>query len=300
MTAVEPGAETRRFGWAAIASASAVLVAYVVLVLTPFGQAYENQALVGAREESQELRAESLSGLDELTALSFALAIVAVVAIALLRRKPLLAAATAGIMVISVVAAEALQRLLARPELVEAPAYWLSNSYPSGHVCVAVAVGIGAVVVVPHTLRALVAMGAALYAMAIALAVVTAGWHRLSDVVGAAALVLAVACIALYLLALGGHIRPFRQLRRIGFTAVALVLGGATLIFAGVGLMGWLELLPIPAEPILPSPPPLELRLAFTTTLVLGAAAIGLVFLSFLWLVRPYAIDEPVEPPARG
>ena len=300
MTAAEPGTDSRRFGWAAIASAAAALVAYLVFVLTATGQEYENRALVGAREEFREQRAEWLSGLDELTALSFAFAIVVVVAIALLRRKPLLAAVAAGIMVISVAATEALQRLLGRPELVEAPAHWLSNSFPSGHVAVAVAVGIGAVLVVPYMLRALVTIGAALYAMAIALAVVIAGWHRLSDVVGAAAIVLAVACVALYLLARGGRIRPFRQLRRIGFTAVALVLGGATLIFAGVGLMGWLELLPIPAEPILPSPPPLELRLAFTTTLVLGAAAIGLVFLSFLWLVRPYAIDEPVEPPARG
>jgi hypothetical protein len=277
-----------------------VLVAYLVLVLTASGQAYENQALVGAREESRELRAESLSGLDELTALSFALAIVVVVAVALLRRKPLLAAAAAGIMVGSVAVTEALQRLLVRPELVEAPVYWLSNSFPSGHAAVAVAVGISAVLVAPYVLRALVTLGAAAYAMSVELAVVTAGWHRLSDVVGAAALVLAVACVALYLLARVGHIRLFLQPRRIGFTAVALVLGGATLIFSGVGLMGWLELLPITAEPSLPSPPPLELRLAFTTTLVLGAAAIGLAFLSFLWLVRPYAIDEPVEPPARG
>ena len=234
-----------------------------------------------------------MTELHEISALSFALAIGLVVAVALLRRKPLLAGTAAGIILISVVATEILKRLLVRPELVEAPGHWLSNSFPSGHVAVAVAVGIGAVLVVPYVLRALVTLGAALYAMTIAQAVGIAGWHRLSDVVGAAFLVLAVASVALYLLSRGGHIASFQTPRRIGFTLVTLLLGGATLVFGGVGLMGLLQVLPVSTDATLASPTPAQLRLAYTTSMVLGAATIGLVFLLFLWLIRPFAIDEP-------
>lgn len=298
MTAVEPGLDPRRFGWAALVSATAALVPYVVFVLTAAGQEFENRALLGGREEFREQREGWLAELDEIAALTLAIGIALVLGTALLRRKPLLAASSGGLIATTVVATEVLKRLLVRPELIEAPVHWLSNSFPSGHVAVAVAVGIGAVLVVPRVLRALVTLGAALYAMGIALAVGIAGWHRLSDVAGASFLVLSFGCVVLYLLARGGRVRPIRAPRRIGYTLVVLVLGGLTLIFAGVGLMGWLELLSMRADPVLTSPTPSELRLAFTTMLVLGAAAIGLVFLSFLWLVRPFAVDEPTGSPA--
>jgi hypothetical protein len=298
VTAVEPELDSRRFGWAALASATTALAAYLVFVLTAAGQRFENRALVGGREEFRQLREESLAELDEIAALSLAIGIALVLGVALLRRKPVLAAASGGIIVAAVVATDVLKRLLVRPELVEAPVHWLSNSFPSGHVAVAVAVGMGAVLVVPYVLRAAVTLGAALYAMAVALAVGIAGWHRLSDVAGAAFTVLALGCVALYLLARGGRIRPLRVPRRIGYTLMILVLGGSALVFAGVGLMGWLELLPdaLASDPAPATPA--QLRLAFTSMLALCTAAIGLVFLSFLWLVRPFAIDEPAGPPA--
>lgn len=295
MTAVEPGLGPRRFGWAALASATAALTAYLVFVLTTAGQRFENRALLGGREEFHQLREESLAELDEVAALSLAIGVALVLGIALLRRKPVLAAASGGIIVAAVVAADVLKRLLVRPELVEAPEHWLSNSFPSGHVAVAVAVGLGAVLVVPYALRAIVTLGAALYVTVVTLAVGIAGWHRLSDVTGAAFTVLALGCVALFLLARAGRVSPLPMPRRIGYTLVVLVLGGSTLVFAGVGLMGWLELLPN-ALGSNPAPAtPAELRLAFTSMLVLCAAAVGLVFLYFLWLVRPFAIDEPAR-----
>ncbi len=280
-----------RVGWVAFVAALGALAAYLLLVLTRAGQEVENLALLGAREEFRELRAESLTELHEISALSFALAIALVMAVALLRHKPMLAATAAGVMVTSVVAAELIKRILVRPELVEAPQHWLSNSFPSGHVAVAVAVGVGAVLVVPYVLRPLVTLGAAVYASVIAQAVGIAGWHRLADVVGAALLVLAVASLALLILAQAGRVERFTRPRRIGFTLVALLVGGAALVFGGAGLMGMSQLLPVPA-----APSAAELRLAYTTTLVLGVATIGFVFLAFLWLIRPFAIDEPADP----
>ena len=91
----------------------------------------------------------------------------------------------------SAVIAEVVKRSLPRPELVEAPPNWLHNSFPSGHVTVAVAIGIGAVLVAPYAFRWLATIVGAGYAAAIGMDVETAGLHRLSGVIGATLLVFA-------------------------------------------------------------------------------------------------------------
>jgi membrane-associated phospholipid phosphatase len=277
-----------RFLWTAAAAVGVFFATYVLFVRTATGQQLENLALLGARGEFRDLRADSLTELHEITALSFALAVGLVVLVALLRRKPVLALTAGTVMAGSVAISELAKQLLARPELTEAPLHWLSNSFPSGHVTVAMAIGFGVVLVVPPMLRAVATVVASLYAMSIGQAVEIAGWHRLSDVVGAAVLVLAVASVALYLLARSGRMRPFTQPRRIGFTVVLLLLGGISLVLGGAGLaLGLGQLVPVPEHPSQD-----ELRLAYTTSLVLGVAVIGLVFLVLLWLIRPFAIDE--------
>ena len=68
--------------------------------------------------------------------------------------------------------------------------------------------------------------------------------HKLVFVWVTAFAVLTLGCVALYLLARAGRVSPLQMPRRIGYTLAVLLLGGSTLVFAGVGLMGWLELLP--------------------------------------------------------
>jgi hypothetical protein len=271
-----------------LAAGAGAVVAYVVLIRTATGQQLENMALRGARQEFEGIRQSSLVELHEITTVAFAVAIALVMVVALLRRKPRLAVMAAGVMGISVAVAEVAKRVLPRPELVDAPPGWLNNSFPSGHVTIAVAIGVGAIIVAPYAFRWLVTIVAALYAMGIAQAVEIAGWHRLSGVIGATLLVLAVASVGLFVMARMGRIQAFGSRRLVGAVVATVVLGLVGLGFAGVGaVFGLGRLLPLPAAPTAGD----EL-LAFTSTLLVGAGLIALVLLAFLWLIRPYGIDE--------
>ena len=207
---------SRRFGFAALLAVGGFVVAYAALILTETGQQLENMALRGAHQELDEIKAESIAELHEVSMASFAVAVAIVMGVALLRRRPRLALTVALIMGVSVVIAEVAKRLLPRPDLADTPPNWLHNSFPSGHVTVAVAIGIGAVIVAPYALRWLVTIGSASFAAAISMDVATAGWHRLSGVIGAMLLVIAVASIGLYLLARMGRVEVFGSRRLLG------------------------------------------------------------------------------------
>ena len=116
----------------------------------------------------------------------------------------------------------------------------------------------------------------------------TAGWHRLSGVIGATLLVIAVASIGVYLLARMGRVAGFESRRLLGAIVATLVLGAMAVGFGGIGtVFGFGRLLPLPAEPTASD----EL-LAYTSTIVTAVGIVSLGFLAFLWLIRPYAIDE--------
>jgi hypothetical protein len=268
------------------------VLAYAALILTPLGQEYENLALQGARQEFPEARQSSLAELHEISLAGLAAAIALVVAIAVFRRKLLLAFTVAAVMASSVVASEVAKHLLVRPELVEAPPRWLANSFPSGHVTIAVAIGVGAILVVPYVLRPAATVVAALFAMGIGQAVEIAGWHRLSGVVGSTFLVLAVASVGLYVLARGGRVQAVPEAAPHGALVATVLLGAMAILMGAAGLFyGIGRLLPIPD-----SPTEGDLLLAFTSTYRISTAVIALGFVAFLWLVRSSGIDE--RPPS--
>jgi hypothetical protein len=105
---VTPGSATAsgRFLWAAIASGAIFVPAYVALILTPPGQQVENLALKGARQEVPDVKESSLLELHEISLTSFVGAVVAVMLVAVLRRKLLLAFTVAGVMGVSVAIAK--------------------------------------------------------------------------------------------------------------------------------------------------------------------------------------------------
>jgi membrane-associated phospholipid phosphatase len=103
---------------------------------------------------------------------------------AALRRRVALSLVAAAVIIGAVCTTEVLKHwLLERPDLLARTLY--RNSFPSGHTTVASAVGVAATLVVPPRWRRPMAALAVLYAGAIGVAVVAAGWHRPSDVVGA-------------------------------------------------------------------------------------------------------------------
>lgn len=123
--------------------------------------------------------------------------------------------------------------VLERPDLLARTIY--RNSFPSGHVTVAFSVGVAATLVVPPRLRRPAAALTVLYGAAIGIAVVAAGWHRPSDVVGAYLIVIAWAAAAV---ALAARLDDDAFLRTEGAwprgsVALRYLVGGILLAAAG-------------------------------------------------------------------
>jgi hypothetical protein len=101
-------------------------------------------------------------------------------------------------------------------------------------------------------------------------------------------LVFTVASAGAYVLARTGRVRRFEARRMIGAIVATVILGAVGVFFGGVGLiLGLGRSLPLPANPT-----PDDAALAYTATLLVGSGVIALAFLAFLWLIRPFAIDE--------
>ena len=178
-----------------VTSIAGLAVTFVVFVRTEDGQqidqgAFEGRGLAspGAQEAADEL-------LTTISVGALALAVVLLAGQALYRRRLVLALVAAIVIGGAVVTTEILKHvLLQRPDLIgRAP---FANTFPSGHATVAFAVGVAATLVVPPRARRLIALIAVLYAIAVAVALVAAGWHRPSDVAGGLFVVIAWASAA--------------------------------------------------------------------------------------------------------
>lgn len=239
-----------RYLWAGSGLVAAFVATYWLAVRTAGGQRWENAALAGRAGASPEELQTAQDRLDQFTVTMLAVSIVALVVVGLLRRRPLLGAAAAGVVVGSLVLAEVLKRVvLTRPPLVDAPGDIAHNSFPSGHTTIAVALMVAAVLVVPYALRPLTALVVAAWGVGVSGYTVTAGWHRVSDTIGADLLVLGVACgAALVLDRLGGTReavpadRPRAVLRSLLVAPIAVIaavgLGLGTLL----GAYSWHQL----------------------------------------------------------
>ncbi|PWD50662.1 phosphoesterase PA-phosphatase [Serinibacter arcticus] len=116
-------------------------------------------------------------------------AMVVAVAVSLLRRQWGDAARAVLIVVGANLTTQVLKELIDRPD-VDGMAS-LANSLPSGHTTVAASVAAVALLVAPRPARPLVAILGATYTAATAVATMSLGWHRPSDVIAAIAVVTA-------------------------------------------------------------------------------------------------------------
>ena len=278
-----------RFGVAGAIALAGALGCYVVLVGTHSGQALENLALDGARSMVPSLRRESLPSLSEVVLVAFGLALALLAVVALLRRRPVLLITTGAAMVGSVAAVQLIAATLTRPELTPAPPEWIQNDFPSGHVAVAVALGLGLVMLVPSRVRASATVVAAVWAIGVGQAVGITGWHRMSAVVGATLIVAAFACLGIIVLAVAGRVRPLRSSRLIAALVATLVIGVAAFLLGGDAFA--LAFVRLVVEHQLPED--VRADLVFSATSLAGSAAVAGTFIAFLWLLRPYALDEP-------
>ncbi len=213
----------------ALACAAGVVVLHRVFVATAHGQAVDEAALSGARARLWRLQDSADLVLDSVSALAVLAALAAVAVAALVQRRVRLALAAVALVVGALATTQVVKRLLlARPDL--DVTYALDNSLPSGHTTFAAAVSAAALLVSPVRLRPLVAVVGAAYTAVIGVGTLAAGWHRPSDVVAAALVVLAWGALLAPLAggrASGGAGSPGRA-----------VAGTVLVVGAAVGLVG--------------------------------------------------------------
>jgi hypothetical protein len=173
--------DSPRLRWGVLAAVGFVIVplVYAAAVLTPIGQRIEDAALGG-------VRGTDLFGSD--TALNVIsvpvvlLLVVVIVAVGLARRR-LATGLGAGFVVLAVAgSATLLKRIAARPEIAGSTT---PNSFPSGHVAIALGALFAVLMVTPRRFRPAVVLVGAAYAALVANQTVVYGWHRLSDIIGA-------------------------------------------------------------------------------------------------------------------
>jgi membrane-associated phospholipid phosphatase len=109
------------------------------------------------------------------------------VGVALLRRRPWRAAAVAVLLLATGATTQGLKHVISTPRVSEWLGPWgqVGNaSFPSGHSTAAMTLALCAVMVSPPTQRALVALCAGAFAIAVGYATLALTWHYPSDVVG--------------------------------------------------------------------------------------------------------------------
>jgi membrane-associated phospholipid phosphatase len=159
----------------------------------------------------------------------------ALVIIALLRRRGRVAVAIVVVLMASAVTTEALKPLLSHPR----PQEWLGTgqiaaaSWPSGHATAAMALALCGVLAVPARWRPAAATAGGLFALAVAYSILVLGWHFPSDVIGGylvAGLWSSLAAAAIFRL---DELRPPnvvpKRAGRLALSAPALLVGAALL-----------------------------------------------------------------------
>ena len=173
--------------WAALACAVGIVITGVVALLVP--AAHRGDA--GTLRGFVALNRPRLTPLADLLAHSvdpapYALAGLALVAVALLRRRPRMAIVIAAALVATVVTCEVLKPLLSNVR----QAQWFGDSslggasWPSGHAAGAMCVALCTVLVSPRWLRALTAAAGTALAVGVSFSILVLAWHFPSDVLG--------------------------------------------------------------------------------------------------------------------
>lgn len=221
------------------AAALGVLLIYLLVIRTRWGQELDERTLLGAGVISDVRQAQADRFLRIVSIGTLGLAMVLVAVVAFLRGRPRMALVAAGSIGAAVLATELLKLvILERPELVGTTLNEGENSYPSGHTTVGMSVSVAAMLVVPARLRILAAIGAGAVGAAFGIAVVAAGWHRPADPAGSFLVSLAVGAVAAMLISAypdrAGADRPSRSLGSLSIGATELATIGLALAVAGI------------------------------------------------------------------
>jgi membrane-associated phospholipid phosphatase len=267
-----------------------VLVVYAVFVRTSLGReidelAYEGRSVVRPRATQATDRL-----LRSISNSSLAFCGAAFVVVALARRRWRLAGAIVVAIGGSVVTSEVLKDVLWRPAT-DPPSSIPFNSYPSGHATVGMALALGLVLVVTHHWRWLASIVAAVIAAAFGTGVLTTGWHRPSDALGAFLVCLAwFSAVSAVLVAWRGR-GDSARLRADMIEERANPLVTAAVAVLLLGALAFALLLTLQAGEIRTVPYSFEY---VAVCLLIDALGVGVVAVLHL-LLRDVALDPPPE-----
>jgi membrane-associated phospholipid phosphatase len=242
-------ADGRLVAWRLLAAAAVALVGaaacYLLLVRTSLGQRFDNAAVLGSRQALPSARALDGEQLRHITSDSFAVVLIALVAIGLLRRRVWLGVAAALAAGIAVVGTDVLKDwILTRPDLTTTDFLAPNQTFPSGHTATAVACALALMLVSPPRWRGLAAVVAGAYAWVVAAQVQTAGWHRPSDAIAGALLafasVAAVGAVVAWLRPVAVRWSRPHHIALFVLTTVALIATAAT-TWGLIRVLSWIE-----------------------------------------------------------
>lgn len=174
---------------------------YLFFVCTRLGQRIDDAAVNGRSTLTPEKVRDADDLLQTVDIASVVLLRGAVAFVAVVRGRFLLGAAAVGVIGAANVTSQVVKAVLPRSDLTGKPELVIGNSLPSGHTTVAASIAVAAILVAPRRLRGPVAVVGAVYAGAVGVATLTAGWHRPSDAVAAFAVVVAWAAAAAWFVA---------------------------------------------------------------------------------------------------
>ncbi len=201
----------------------------LVSLLSPVAQAHDAQALAGITRLDRGGLSTLTEGIVHLAdPTPYAIFGLGLIAVAVVRGRPRLAVAVPVVLVGAAATSELLKPLLATPR---APGWLDANvgpaAWPSGHATAALALALCAVLVAPRRLRPAAVVLGALFASAVAYAILIQAWHFPSDVLGGFLVATTWTLLAVgALLATEGE-RPATDPRPPVLWPVELALGGA-------------------------------------------------------------------------
>ena len=182
-------ADRRLAAWLGSASLLCIVATaalYVLLIRTGTGQSAEESVIRGATSLLGDSRISFTGRLSAVSVLTVGLSTAGVVAAALLRRRPRLAAGLLVMVAGSLVSVQVLKHIvLSRPDIVPTNYAEGTNSFPSGHTSVGLVLAIAVVIVLPLRFRPWAWVLVGLFGATFGISTVLASFHRPSDVVGA-------------------------------------------------------------------------------------------------------------------
>ncbi len=206
-----------------VASLMGVVATAYVALYTAWGQSYDERARRLLEGGGTSLNAHVLEVLSQVTIGTAALALLAMLVVALIRRR-----FRVGLAALMLVAGANLSTQVLKLYLLDRVdfGHGINNSLPSGHTTVVFSLVLAGILVAPRGLRWLVALLGAAVGSLTGLGTVIAGWHRPGDVVAALLVCTFWAALAS---AVAGSPRDGRLGR--GADMVPALIGGALAAF---------------------------------------------------------------------